>query len=398
MKINDRRLGAYRKATGTTPDSAGESAPKAAADRLVSGATEKDVPGLLKVPDQGNRAGGGSRSGSSSGADSSYRKVAKFLLLIGVDEAARVMSRLSEEQTERVVAEIASIRSVSPDEAAVVLAEFKSLIVKAREPQGGMSTARSILETAFGADRAREMLERSVPFPDGKPFDYLEGLDGARVLALVIDELPAVRALVLSHMKPKEAAAVIKLMGEKERTETVIRLAKLKSIQPEVIRRVDDAIREKVETIQRGQTDAIDGRAALAGILRRMDGKNERAILDALARNDEELGRDIKERLFTLDDVVRADDRFVQDTLRPMGERDIAVLIAGKSAEFKNKVLANVSKARGAIILEEAKLAEPVSRVESESVTGTFHSIMRKAWEDGRLFVDSRDEKEEWVE
>ncbi len=409
MNINDRRLGAYRRASGSAPEGAtsdettGEARPGGATpgSSTPGGSTPKGEgtkPGFLKVPDRDAREGERPRASATGGSESPYRKVAKFLLLIGVDEAARVMSRLTEEQTERVVSEIASIRSVSPEESALVLAEFKSLLVRAREPQGGVSTARSILESAFGEERAREMLERSVPFPDGKPFDYLEGMDPARVLALVADELPAVRALVLSNVKPKEAAEVIKLMGEKDRTETVVRLAKLKSIQPEVLRRVDDAMREKVATVGKGPTDAIDGRAALADILRRMDGRNERAILDSLARNDEELGRDIRARLFTLEDVARADDRFVQETLRPMGERDIAVLIAGKSADFRKKILSNVSKTRGALILEEEKLADPVSRAESESVTGSFHAVMRRAWEDGRLFVGSRDDKEEWVE
>ncbi len=408
MNINDRRLGAYRKATGPIPDetksedakrSGSSAAPAPASSASSAAKTDKfPEPGFLKVPGRDVPGTGRPRADTPSGGESPYRKVAKFLLLIGVEEAARVMSRLSEEQTERVVAEIATIRSVSPEESAVVLAEFKSLLVRAREPQGGVSTARSILENAFGADRAREMLERTVPFPDGKPFDYLEGLDAERVLALVSDELPAVRALVLSNMKPKEAAGVIRLMEEKDRTETVVRLAKLKSVQPEVVRRVDDAMREKVATVNKGPTDAIDGRAALAEILRRMDGGNEKAILETLARNDEDLGRDIRDRLFTLEDIVRADDRFVQETLRSMDEREIAILIAGKSDDFRDKVLSNVSKTRGAVILEEARLAEPVARRDSETVTGRFHAVMRKAWDEGRLFIGSRDDEEEWVE
>ena len=58
-----------------------------AADTLKKG-------GLLKIPE-------------SSSGDSVYRRVAKFLLIIGVDEAAKVMRHLTEAQTEKIIPEIA---------------------------------------------------------------------------------------------------------------------------------------------------------------------------------------------------------------------------------------------------------------------------------------------------
>src|SRR5574344_1299649 len=131
MKLNERRLGAYRKGQSASTPS----------DSLPNGDT--DDPILLKITsptasDGKDSAGSGKGPGASSSAgsaqhkDSPYRKVAKFLLLLGVEQAAHVMSRLSKEQTERVVMELASIRSVDPDEATCLLAEFQSLIKEAR--------------------------------------------------------------------------------------------------------------------------------------------------------------------------------------------------------------------------------------------------------------------------
>jgi flagellar motor switch protein FliG len=186
-----------------------------------------------------------------------------------VDEAAKVMARLTPEQTEKVVLEIASIRRVDPEEATVVLAEFESLLRKAREPSGGLETARTILEGAFGADRAEAMLNKAVPSGGVRPFDYLDGIDPERLRALVADELPAVKALVLSQLEPKLAAAVIARMQPDEKKDTVLRLAKLTSINPEVLRRVDEALREKTMNASATSADSIDGRNALAEILKR---------------------------------------------------------------------------------------------------------------------------------
>ncbi len=377
MNLNDKRLGAYNK---ILKSSAPE--PAIAAPRRPS----VELPGLVKVP-----------SSSTGGKESSFRRVAKFLLLIGVDEAAKVMAKLTPEQTEKVVLELASIRRVDKDEAAIVLAEFESLIKQAHEPSGGVETARTILEAAFGRERADEMLRKAIPNLEGKPFDYLEDIDPAKLYHIVADELPQVKAMVLSQLKPKLAAEVIKLMDPEDKHATIIRLAKLERINPDVLRRVDEAIREKVKNVNTSSADSIDGRSALAEILKRMDGSTEKAILEGLSGSDPDLGRDIRERLFTIDDILHADDKFMQEKLRPMSEHDLAVLLAGKGAEFRQKILSNVSRTRGDIILEEEQIISPVMRGESEKITSAFFALMRRAWENGEFFLAGRNEQEVWI-
>lgn len=387
MNLNDKRLGAYRSASNKTDQQAKDDGKRIDSEEKSKKPSSVELPGLIKV----------ATSQDSHGKENPYRKVAKFLILIGVDEAAKVVSRLSPEQTERVALELASIRRVDSDEATVVLAEFESLLRKAREPTGGIDTARSILTQAFGEERADSLLHKAVPFIQGKPFDYLEDVDEDRIYRLITDELPAVKALVLSQMKSKKAAQVINLMGDSEKKETIIRLAKLTGIAPDTVARVDAAMREKIETIDTASSDSIDGRFALAEILRRMDGKGERSILDALSHNDQDLARDIRDRLFTLDDIVRADDKFLQEHLRSLGERDIALILAGKSEEIRTKILSAVSKTRGAMILEEEKIIHPVSRQEADTATSVFFLSMRKAWEEGKLFISGRDDRDKWV-
>ncbi|MDE7392217.1 MAG: flagellar motor switch protein FliG, partial [Treponemataceae bacterium] len=132
--------------------------------------------GLLKVPAR-----------TADGKESVYRRVAKFLLLIGENEAAKIMPHLGETQIEKIVPELASIRRVDSEEAAAILAEFQSLMQKARE-DGGVETARAMLEKAFGAEKAAAVLQKSVPFADGKPFEYLSEADAEKVALLLRDE------------------------------------------------------------------------------------------------------------------------------------------------------------------------------------------------------------------
>ena len=124
--------------------------------------------GLIKVSTEGVQK------------ESPYRRVAKFLYLIGEEQAAKVLQKLTREQIEKVVAEMLTIRYVDKDEAAYILSEFAALYNDAKNSFGGIETAESILTSAFGAQKAQEIIERSVPPAAAKPFDFLDGIDGEK--------------------------------------------------------------------------------------------------------------------------------------------------------------------------------------------------------------------------
>ncbi len=348
---------------------------------LENSVTYLKTGGLLKVPVEQ----------TPDGKDSVYRRVAKFLLLIGEDEAAKILPHLSETQIEKIIPEIASIRTVSKEEAAVILEEFNGLLNKARE-EGGLETAREMLEKAYGKKRAEELIKKAMPLEGKIPFNYLKDADNERVYLLIKDENPGVQSMVLSHLEPKKAAKIINLMTPEEKKEVVMRLAKMEPVSPDVLRRVDQAMHEKSlnQTVEKAEN--IDGRNALAQILKKMDVGAENDILSYLSEDDPDLGQDLRSRLFTMDDVVKADDRFVQEKLREMNEVDIAYLIAAKPDDFREKILSNISAGRRAEVRAQEDILKPMRRSDCERITSEFFSKLRRAFEEGHLIIQDRND------
>lgn len=350
---------------------------KNAAKNLTSG-------GLVKIP------------ASSTEKDSIYRRVAKFLVIVGIDEAAKILPHLTEEQTEKIIPEIASIQKITPEESASILEEFESLVEKARE-EGGLETARNILTKAYGSEKAEDMLKKSVKYLDGKPFDYLSDANAERIKVLIDGESDAVKSLVLSQIEPKKAAKVINLMDVDDKKKIVLRLAKMKPVAPEVLAEIDRSLHEKLLTQNTENSQNMDGRGVLAQILKRMNPSVENSIINTLSEQDPELGEDLRKRLFTEEDVIGSDDRFIQNYLHDMEDRDIAVLIYGKNDAFREKILSNVSKNRRRVILDEESMIHHLTKSDSEKMTSSFYSVLRRAWENGDLRVSGRDEGEVYV-
>ena len=338
---------------------------------------------LIKVP---------ADESSAQKKDSVYRRVAKFLVLIGVDEAAKILPHLSPEQTEKIIPEIATIRTISDDEAAVILAEFQGLYKHVTE-KGGKETARAILEKAYGSEKAEEMLRKAAPFSGARPFDYLNDAKSERLLLLLNDESNAVKALVLSNIDAKKAADVLNLMTDSDKSDIVKRLAKMQPVSPEVLQRVDQAMHEKaLALLENDKSESMDGRNALAEILKKMSPDAESSIISSLSDEDPELGLDLRRRLFTIDDVLNADDKFIQQKLREMQNIDVVKLIAGKPDSFRKKIFGCVSSGRRAEILEEEEISAPLRKADCDSITNTFFSMLRRAYEDGNLIIKGRND------
>lgn len=377
LKAQETARLAARNGTWFAKKNTTEEEVKEAAAKLTSG-------GLIMVPAQEK---------SADENESIYRRVAKFLVVIGTDEAAKILPHLTEEQTEKIIPEIASIRYVSPEEANQVLDEFKALLTKARE-SGGVDTARTILTKVYGSEKADQVLQKVVKHPNGKPFDYLADANAERIGILLDGESAGVQALVLSQIEPAKAAKVINRMEPRVKSEVVLRLAKMKPVAPAVIEQLNKSLHEKMMTQNTENSQNLDGRGVLAQILKRMDPGSEYAIITNLCNTNPELGADLRKRLFTEEDVVGCDDRYLQKKLHDMIDSDIVILLRGKSDEFRNKILQNVSKNRARTIVDEEFLKEHILRSDSEKITSQFYSELRRAWEVGELVIKGRDDEE----
>lgn len=429
MKMKDRLDRAYKGARPPLEDegAAGppprEGGPKAAASRVPPPAGPGENPlvreGLLRgaaaAAQQRRAASGSSASGAKgaarprpsadpsaaeiraeallkTGGASGISKAAKFLLLLGADEAAKVISHLSQDEVERVSREILAVKSIDAIEANEILAEFGWLVqTKGYSIEGGPETAEKMLTSAFGAERARELMRKAAP-DTLRPFRFLNDFEPRELQLILKDESPQVLAVILPYLEPKRASGLIERFPEELRIDVVKRVARLEKVSPEIIRRVEETLKDRIRRIGTVSTEEVDGTQALAGILRNVDPRLEERILQALDEESPEISREVRERLFILEDVHRVPDRDLQKALRDFQDRDLALLLKGRGEDFKIKILSNVSANRRALILDEYAVLGAVRREDADEAAREFLSYLKRAWEDGDIILEGEDE------
>jgi flagellar motor switch protein FliG len=257
--------------------------------------------------------------------------------------------------------------------------------------EGGPETAEKMLTTAFGAEKARALMRKASP-ESSRPFRFLKEYGPKELYLILKDESAQVIAVILPYLDPKKASGLIERLPEEERVEIVKRVAKLEKVHPEILRNVEEGIRERIRKVGTVSHEEIDGKAALAGILRHVDPRFEEEVLDALGEESPELSKNVRERLFTLEDLLRVPDKALQKALRDFQDKDIALVLKGRDEAFKKKILSNMSANRRAMIQDEYAILGPVRREDADEAAREFLGYLKRAWEDGELSLEGDDD------
>ena len=388
-----RGINAYQKTMGKNQD---QDDPF---DAFAGSVEKKDAPaeeGLIKtgrsltpVPGFEKKPEGTAKTPSSS----KFKRAAQFLVLIGSEDASRILSRLDPIQVEAISKEIVTLKKISAEEAESVMEEFRSLLTItggfSGSSRGGVDEARKLLYAAFGPDNGETILLKAVPEAAKSPFDFLADFSGEQLSLLFKDESPAACAMVYSRLPPQLTAAALAKTTTARKMEIVRRIARLKETSPLVLDQTAAALREKARHF--GQGDGIggeiDGKGVLAAILKHTDVSFGGRLLDEMEESDPFLSKEMKDRLYTLEDVIDAADRPIQEKLRTMNDREIALLLRGRSEGFTRKILGNLSTVRADRVMEESEIMGPMPKIEIEAAAREFLAWFRMNLEDGRILL-----------
>jgi len=317
-----------------------------------------------------------------------YGKIARFLLLLGKDEAGKVVKHLSPEEVEKISKEISHTKRVDKVEAELLLREFGFDKEKeAVRVRGGSEAAAEILTKAFGKEESDRLLRKTAPDVVEGPFSFLNDLEFDQLIMLLKNESAQVTALILRYLDPVLSSRVINSIDKTLSTAIIKRIAKGGAVSTDVIKGMEESLKEKIRDQGNVETEEIDGPSALAGILKYMDIEAEQKILSSLEEEDSAISMDIKEKLFTIDTVLHIHRNDLQKILNEMSEKDLALILRRVDEDVKKKIRSSISTGRLILIDEEDEITGPVKKSDADERVRDFLHLLRKREEEGAFIV-----------
>ncbi len=326
------------------------------------------------------------------------RKAAVLMVSVDQETAARILSQLDKAEQERVALEIVRLESDPPgrEERDAVLREFSGFhLAQQVLEHGGMAVARQILERIYPADEVRRIVETLEASTHPSPFSFLQRADAANLAGFVADEHPQTVALVLAHLGPNQAAGLLEALPAPKQREVIRRLATLEHTSPEVVEQVGKALETKLASFVAQEFRRTGGLEAAAEILNLVQRSTERGILDGLAEETPEMVERIRRLMFAFGDIVRVNDRGVQNLLRNIDMSGLALALKHAPPEIKDKFFRNMSKRAAELAREEIEFLGPVRLSDVEAAQQAIVDVVRRLEEQGEVIIEGRPGSEE---
>lgn len=329
---------------------------------------------------------------------SEIRKAAVLLMSLPEVEAVQLMCKLTPKQVELVSIEIAKLGTISGDEQETTIREFADAAPSTvAGGSGGLDVARSLVEKALGKN-ATGTIENVRQQIEAVPFGFLQKVDSQNLLTFIIDEHPQTIALILSHLRPAQAADIISGLPSDRQLAVVRRIATMGQTNPEIIHEVEKGLEHRMAAVMSQQFENAGGAQSVAEILNVTDRATERSLLENLAQEDPELVEEIRRLMFVFDDIVKFSAKDVQTVLKNVESAQLAMALKGAGDELKQKILSNMSVRAAELLREEMEYLGPVRLSAVEQVQQQIVDVVRRLEEAGEITANPSDEAEELIQ
>lgn len=329
------------------------------------------------------------------------QKAAILLITLGAEASAEVMGKLKQDEVERLANELVRQEKVDMETKRLVFAEFESLYqTTSLLSQGGVDYARQVLEQALGAQKASALIDKIVSSRGAEPSDWLQHVEPPQLARWLQNEQPQTIALVVVQLPGNRAAQVLEALDADLRQKVTRRIARMESASPEVLAKIEQALRNKANTSQGEHLRQVSGVQSLVDILNSGDRALERSILESLATEDPALAEEIKRKLFVFEDILQLDDRAVQTILREVEQEDLRLALRGSQEAVKEKVFGNMSERAASSLKEDMEMSGPVRLKDVEAAQQRIALSIRALEEKGEISIargSSEDADEQFV-
>lgn len=317
-------------------------------------------------------------------------KGALLLLAVGQDRAASVLKHMGPKEVQIIGSAMSNLGSISTDMVDVVLEDFITQI-KDRTGLGldSDSYIRNMLVDALGEDKAGNVIDRILLGGNSKGIEQLKWMDVRSIADLVRVEHPQIIATILSLLDADLSGAVLGLLPENMRSDILMRVAKMETIQPAAIKELDEMMEKQLSGSESVKASSVGGIDAAANILNFMEGNITEEMMETINESDEVLGQQIQDKMFVFGDLINVDDRGIQSLLREVSTDQLLLALRGVSDDLKTKVFGNMSKRAAEMLADDLEAAPPTKLSEVEQSQKDILLIAKKLADSGEIMLGS---------
>jgi len=334
------------------------------------------------------------------GRMTNIQKVAALLIVLGPQAATEILKNIPDDDlVEQITLEIANLNKVSPEVLDTILEEFHSIFQASNYlSHGGMDYAKTLLEKAYGSDKAGNILDKLVTILNSTPFQFFNEADPEQLATSFQNENPQLIALVLAYLKPEKSAQVLNNLPFNVQAAVALKIAEMDTTNPEIISEIEKVVESKFSSVVAQDFSKAGGVESLATILNRTDRSTEKKIIEVLEHHSASLAEEVRELMFVFEDIILLDNRAIQRVLREIDTKDLSLALKGSNDDVKDTVFMNMSERAQTMLKDDMEYMGPVRAKDVQESQTKIVSIIRKLEESGEIIIRRGGAEDEYIE
>jgi flagellar motor switch protein FliG len=251
----------------------------------------------------------------------------------------------------------------------------------------GKDFARDVISNAFG-DEAGDTLLEYITGSKKEPLSSLLMDVPANVADNIIQsEHPQTVAFILSKMVPEKGADLLTKMGEELQTDVLLRLSQLEHVKAHVVDEVREVLRTQLRGVSMREEEELGGPKATADLLNFVDRNSEERILMDMEEVSPELAEEIRNLMFTFDDIGKLDDRAVQTLLKDVARDQLLLALKTANAEVAELLFTNMSQRAAQMLREDLETLGPTKLKDVEKAQQGVIDVVRRLEAEGKIQI-----------
>jgi flagellar motor switch protein FliG len=325
------------------------------------------------------------------------RKAAILLAVLNESEAVPILRSLPPSDLERVTDELANLPRIPAELTLQVLEEYKQMMAaKGSATEGGREVATRLLVKAFGENGAESMVQRlnRPKDTDSLNLDSLQKTEPQQVAKFLAGEHAQTKALVLGHLKPKQASALLMQLEPEDRVDCVRRMATMGQFSSEAAAKASQVIKRRFGSAGKPAKRADTGFKNLADVMNQLAPLAAKDILATIESTEPELAIGIRDLMFTFENFLDVSEPDMRELITMVDKKTLAIALKGASEELRAHIFKTMSSRAVDMLKEDSEMMGPVRSKDVANAQSEMIAIARKLEAEGRVALRSQGEDE----
>ena len=220
-----------------------------------------------------------------------------------------------------------------------------------------------MLKNAVGGDKAQQIQKEIGDLLHRRdPFMPIRSVDPKVLAKSLENEHPQAIGVVLAELDAKKSSEVLSLLGEGVRLSVISRMTSKETVGVEARLRIAKMVNDRLKALMGAAAAGTAAPAAdqslrkVAVILRNLGKELRDGLLGAIREKDGSAADKVAELMIIWEDILFVTDKSLQQALRGVDAKKLALALTNADAAIKQKIRSNISERASAMVDEETSL------------------------------------------